>query len=65
MLMNVVGVGNLTFQKATQWLRTKLVKVDFDFVVKNRVRSTVGNPSRSPCQSLFKTWSPLLSPKHV
>ena len=37
-------------------------KVDFDFVVENCVRITIENPSRSPCQSLFKKWSPLLFP---
>ena len=35
-------------------------KVDFHFVVENCVKSTIENPSRSPCQSLFKEWSPLL-----
>ena len=37
-------------------------KVDFDFVVENCVKSTIENTSRSPCQSLFKKWSPLLFP---
>ena len=37
-------------------------KVDFDFVVGNWVKITTENPSRSPCQSLLKRWSPLLFP---
>ena len=37
-------------------------KVGFDFVVESCVKNTVENPSRSPCQSLFKKWSPLLFP---
>ena len=35
---------------------------DVDFVVESCVKSTIGNPSRSPCQSLFKKWSPFLFP---
>ena len=38
------------------------IKVDVDFVAETRVKSTIGNPSTSLCQSLFKTWSPLLFP---
>ena len=37
---DLVGGGNLTFQKAVQWLRTELefgpgIKFDFDFLVEN------------------------------
>ena len=49
----LVGGGNLAFQKS---------KVDFDFVVESCVKNTIENPSRSPCRSLFKKWSPLLFP---
>ena len=35
-------------------------KADFDFVVESCVKSTIENPSRSPCQSLVKKWSPFL-----
>ena len=37
-------------------------KVDFDFVAESCVNSTIENPSRSPCQSLFNSWSPFLFP---
>ena len=68
---DLVGGGNLVFsEKLCNGFGLNLNlelgnKVDFDFVVENCVKSTIENPSRSPCQSLFKKWSLLLFSKHV
>ena len=67
---DLVGGGNLAFQKAVQWLGLNLNlepgnKVDFDFVVENCVKSTIENPSRSPCQRFLQEMEPVAVPKHV
>ena len=56
---DLVGGGNFSFRKLCNGFGLNLNlepgnKVDFDFVVENCVKSTIENPSRSPCQSLFK-----------
>ena len=64
---DLLGGRNLAFQKAVQWLRTELEfgtweQSRFPFRGRELSQEKIENPSRSPCQSLLKGWSPLLFP---
>ena len=64
---DLVGGGNCFFRKLCNGFGLNLIleygnKVDFDFVVENCVKISIVNPSRSPCHSKLKKWSPLLFP---